>query len=140
MQIEFSTPETTIEDYYTVNVVAPASERIQETVEITAVKVRLMVMTKAEEDFEPGDISATIDMWGYHLTAKGERAKNKAHGQVYGHWDEETRWEVTRQALLASCERHHLDPTKVRDASIATWAEHQREAEARMLARFGIQK
>src|SRR5262245_17726090 len=141
MEFEFPTPETDIVDTYRVSLTVPAIEaqRIS-PFEVTHVRVSLTVVTEdnPEEDLVKGDILASVDLGGFQLAKTGKRYLNHPYGQVFGVRDEETRFEIARQALLASCERHHLDATKVVDFPVGTWAEVKAADEARLLARFGI--
>src|SRR5262245_2107393 len=141
MEFTFPTPETDIVDTYRVSLNVPAIEAQRHNAyEVTLVRVSLTVVTEdnPEEDVVKGDILASVDLSGYQLAKTGQRYMNHPYGTVFGVRDEETRFEIARQALLASCERHHLDPTKVVDHSIATWAEQQAAQQARLLKQFGI--
>lgn len=141
MDFTLPTPETDIVDTYAgLSLTVPAIPGKHAAAEITTVKVSLTVahQDSPEEDLVAGDILASVDLGGHRLTAQGARNKSAGYGAVFGVSDEEARWEIARAALLASCERHGLNPTKVVDHSIATFAEKQAVEQARMLKSFGI--
>lgn len=141
MKFEFNTPETDIVDTYTVSEIVPAMQR-ERSYEVIRVRVSLTVAQKdnAEDDLVAGDIMAQVDMIGYALTKQGQRVKGQGSTHVFGMREDETRYEIARQALLASCERHGLNPTKVVDHPIATFDEYQEQMQINLRQRFGIQE
>jgi hypothetical protein len=136
-------PETDVVDTYTVAITVPAVETAlnESAFEVTTVKVSLTKVrqTQPSDGLVEGDILATVTLRGYPLTRQGRRYQGIGLSPVYAISDEEARWEIARQALLASCDRHHLDATHVVDHSIATWAEHQAASQQSWIVKdFGL--
>jgi hypothetical protein len=140
MDFTFDAPETDLVDTYKVSLTVPEIPRQHSAAEVTSVRVSLTVVTETvlAEGLVEGDILASVTLYGYQLAKTGKRRANGTSGVVFGYHEEETRWEIARQALLASCARHGLDAAQVVDHSTLSWAEHQARAQALVLEQFGI--
>jgi hypothetical protein len=142
MNITLPTPETDIVDTYTgVSLRVPAVPSQYAAAEVTTVRVSLTVAVEDsdEDELKAGDVLASVELIGYALTKAGKRDSRQGYRSLFGKAEDETRWEIARTALLASCERHGVDPAKIVDHSIAPFAEMQADKQARLLARFGIE-
>lgn len=118
MNFELGDPETETHDYYRVNVVVPKIGG-HKAAEVTGVGVRVCAM-----DEDDGYRYVQVDLFGYPLTAKGQRSKSAGRNGIYGARDCEVRWSLARAALWASLVHHNIDPTEIPTHNLQTWAEH----------------
>lgn len=124
---------TDITDRYEADVVAPAFGSTKAW-QVTEVTVRL-------SPIEDGRYYADITLRGYALTKAGKRAQNGQYGTVYGERDEQVRYELAREALLATCARHNIAIESVEGGEIDTlpWDEYHAQRQADILRSLGIE-
>lgn len=137
---------TSITDRYEVNITLPPYEEDRDLfvtspgpgVEVIHIKVTLDPAAD-----EPGKYFADFTATGYPLTKAGARGKRKAYADtLYWGGEDEARWNLRREAILATLERHGIDPSVVvvNADGLDTWADHSSKLRDYYQSRFGGSK
>ena len=123
MSLTFRTSE--IADVYDVDVTfAPTGSERGAQVD----QVRVEVTPTSDQD-----LFLEVYMYGHVLTAAGKRSMSSSHGHIYGQTQSEERYNLAREAVLATIERHGFDATKIEDSlAHQTWAEFAKDQRNRL--------
>ena len=71
-----------------------------------------------------GSLFLEVYMYGHVLTAAGKRSMSSSHGHIYGQTQSEERYNLAREAALATIERHGFNTAKIEDPLVhLAWAE-----------------
>jgi hypothetical protein len=98
--------DTTIIDRYTTDVTLPATDHTR-GLHVTHVTVEI-----GPVDGEPDSLYCDVIPKGYELTAKGTHNQRFGYGRLFSTYQSEGLYNVAREALLASIERHGLDAAR----------------------------
>lgn len=123
--------DTTVIDNYTSDTVFAATAQYR-AAEVTRVTVEI---TPAEED--PESLYVDVRIGGYELTIKGARDQRKGYGIIYGARDVQDRYNLVREALLATVARHGIDGSRIDDLHFTmTWDQYKARETALFAARL----
>ena len=96
-------------------------------------QVRVEVVPDEEQDSE-FPLYVDVHFYGFAVTAKGERSRKSGHGAIYGSRDAQDRYDLAREAALATFARHGLDVTKTDSPFVTqTWEQFQEAVQAPLL-------
>ena len=133
MSLTFRTSEIT--DVYDTDALVSKTDH-EPAAKITQVRVEVVPDEEADSEF-PHYVE--VRFTGLKLTAKGQPNLKSGHGMIYGAMDSQDRYDLAREAVLATFARHGLDLTKTDSPFVAkTWEQFQEAKQATLLQAFGL--
>jgi hypothetical protein len=126
----FSLQSTSTTDYFTVEETLPAATGYR-GFEAKRATVTLEFM----DDDKVWD--ASVNVYGYDLTAKGKRDMRSGDSMLFGTTDEEARYNLVRDLILDSAKRHGVDVATIDSLFVRqTWAETHQQRVSPLLAKY----